>query len=89
MKTVPDQRQSKSIVLILVPTDSFQMFLKSNGSTGGIQKPATALITFLALAHLIDEQQDVFRKQDKEIIFVTLDGDALDYSASFKFICLI
>jgi nicastrin len=83
--TVPNQRQSRSVVLILVATDSFQMFLKSKGSTGGSQQPATALITFLALAHLIGEEQDEFIKQAKEIIFVTLDGDALDYSASFKF----
>jgi nicastrin len=84
-KTIPDQRQPKSVVLILAPSDSFQMFLKSKGPTGGAQQPATALITFLALAHLIGEKQDELKNQDKEIIFVTLDGDALDYSASFRF----
>ncbi len=84
-KTVPDQRQPKSVVLILAPTDSFQMFLKSKGPTGGAQQPATALITFLALAHLIGEEQNELKNQDKEIIFITLDGDAMDYSASFKF----
>jgi nicastrin len=83
--TIPDQRQPKSVILILATTDSFQMFFKSKGSTGGAQQPATALITFLALAHLIGQEQDEFKKQDKEIIFVTLDGDALDYSASFRF----
>ena len=83
--TVPNQRQPKSVVLILVATDSFQMFLKTKGPTGGSQQPATSLITFLALAHLIGEQQDELIQQDKEIIFVTLDGDVLDYSASFKF----
>ncbi|CAF3076566.1 unnamed protein product [Rotaria sp. Silwood2] len=82
---VPDQRPLKSVILILATTDSFQMFLKTKGSTGGVQQPAIALITFLALAHLIGQEQDEFKKQDKEIIFVTLDGDALDYSASFKF----
>jgi nicastrin len=85
MTTVPDQRQNKSVILILVATDGFQMFLKPKGSTGGAQQPAMALITFLALAHLVGQEQDEFKKQDKEIIFVTLDGDALDYSASFKF----
>lgn len=83
--SIPDQRQPKSVILILAPTDSFQMFLKSKGSTGGAQQPATALITFLTLAHLIGQEQNEFLKQDKEIIFLTLDGDALDYSASFKF----
>jgi hypothetical protein len=82
---VPDQRQSRSVVLILAATDSFQMFLKSKGATGGAQQPATALIAFLALAHLIGQEQDEFKKQGKEILFVTLDGDAMDYSASFKF----
>ncbi|CAF4625431.1 unnamed protein product, partial [Rotaria magnacalcarata] len=32
------------------------------------------------------QEQNEFNQQDKEIIFVTLDGDALDYSASFKFL---
>ncbi|CAF4134665.1 unnamed protein product, partial [Rotaria sordida] len=85
IKIKPDQRSLKSVILILVTTDSFQMFLKPKGSTGGVQQPATALITFLTLAHLIGQEQDEFKKQNKEIIFVTLDGDALDYSASFKF----
>jgi hypothetical protein len=85
IKTVPDQRQSKSVILVLAATDSFQMFLRSKGPTGGAQQPAIALITFLTLAHLIGQEQDEFKKQNKEIIFVTLDGDALDYSASFKF----
>jgi hypothetical protein len=84
-KTVPDQRQPKSVILILAPTDNFQMFLKSKGTTGGAQQPATALITFLALAHLIGEKQNELKNQDKEIIFVTLDGDVMDYSASFRF----
>ncbi|CAF1291372.1 unnamed protein product [Adineta steineri] len=83
---VPKQRQPKSVVLILATTDSFQMFLKAQGTTGGAQQPATALITFLALAHVIGQEQKEFNKQDKEIIFVTLDGDALDYSASFRFL---
>jgi hypothetical protein len=61
------------------------MFLKIKGTTGGAQQPATSLITFLALAHIIGQEQDEFNKQNKEIIFVTLDGDALDYSASFRF----
>jgi hypothetical protein len=82
---VPNQRQNKSIVLILATTDSFQMFLKTKGTTGGAQQPAAALITFLALAHIIGQAQDEFINQNKEIIFVTLDGDALDYSASFRF----
>ncbi|CAF3892928.1 unnamed protein product [Adineta steineri] len=83
---VPKQRQPKSVVLILATTDSFQMFLKAQGTTGGAQQPATALITFLALAHLIGQEQKEFNKQDKEILFVTLDGDGLDYSASFRFL---
>ncbi|CAF0779580.1 unnamed protein product [Rotaria sp. Silwood1] len=82
---VPKKRQPKSVILILATTDSFQMFLKTKGTTGGAQQPATALITFLTLAHLIGQEQNEFNKQDKEIIFLTLDGDALDYSASFKF----
>ncbi|CAF1000453.1 unnamed protein product [Rotaria sp. Silwood1] len=85
IKIKPNERSLKSVILILVNTDSFQMFLKTKGSTGGVQQPAIALITFLTLAHLIGQEQDEFKKQDKEIIFVTLDGDALDYSASFKF----
>ena len=84
-RIIPDRRQPKSVVLILVPTDSFQMFLKPKGPTGGAQQPATALITFLALAHLIGEKQDQLKNQEKEILFLTLDGDALDYSASFRF----
>jgi nicastrin len=83
---VPNQRQPKSVVLILTTTDSFQMFLKTKGTTGGAQQPATGLIIFLALAHLIGQEQEEFNKQNKEIIFVTLNGDALDYSASFRFI---
>jgi hypothetical protein len=43
------------------------------------------LITFLTLAHLIGQAQEDLKTQEKEIIFLTLDGDALDYSASFKF----
>ncbi|CAF0977290.1 unnamed protein product [Rotaria sordida] len=82
---IPKKRQPKSVILILTTTDSFQMFLKIKGTTGGAQQPATSLITFLALAHLIGQEQNEFKQQDKEIIFVTLDGDALDYSASFKF----
>lgn len=85
IKSVPDQRPLKSVILILAPTDSFQMFLKTKGATGGSQQPALSLITFLSLAHLIGQEQDELKKQDKEIIFVTLDGDAMDYSASFKF----
>jgi phosphoribosylformylglycinamidine (FGAM) synthase-like enzyme len=61
------------------------MFLKTNGTTGGAQQPATALITFLALAHLVGQEQTEFNKTNKEIIFVALDGDALDYSGSFRF----
>ncbi|CAF3416527.1 unnamed protein product [Rotaria socialis] len=82
---VPDQRPLKSVILILASTDSFQMFLETKRPTGGSQQPATALITFLALAHLIGQEQDELKKQNKEIIFVTLDGDAMDYSASYKF----
>ncbi|CAF2656258.1 unnamed protein product [Rotaria sp. Silwood2] len=82
---VPKKRQPQSIILILAATDSFQMFLKTKGTTGGAQQPATALITFLALAHLVGQEQNEFNQTDKEIIFVTLDGDVLDYSASFKF----
>ncbi|CAF3704592.1 unnamed protein product [Rotaria socialis] len=82
----PKLRQPKSVILILAATDSFQMFLKAKGTTGGAQQPATALIIFLSLAHLIGQEQNEFNQQDKEIIFVTLDGDALDYSASFKFL---
>jgi nicastrin len=81
----PKQRPLKSVVLILASTDSFQMFLKTKGTTGGAKQPAASLIAFLALAHLIGQAQEEFDKQEKEIIFVTLDGDALDYSASFKF----
>jgi len=82
----PNQRQLKSVILIITPTDSFQMFLKIPGTTGGAQQPATGLIIFFALAHLIGQEQNEFIKQNKEIIFVTLDGDALDYSGSFRFI---
>ncbi len=82
----PNQRQPKSVILIITITDSFQMFLKTTGPTGGAQQPATGLIIFLSLAHLIGQEQNEFIKQNKEIIFVTLDGDALDYSASFRFI---
>ncbi|UJR37534.1 hypothetical protein I4U23_030236 [Adineta vaga] len=82
----PKQRQEKSVILILATTDSFQMFLKTKGSTGGAQQPATSLITFLSLAHLIGQAQEDLNKLDKEIIFVTLDGEALDYSASFRFL---
>lgn len=85
LTVVPKVRQPKSVVLILAATDGFQMFLKGQSRTGGAQQPATGLITFLALAHLIGQAQNEFNQQDKEIIFVTLDGDALDYSASFKF----
>jgi nicastrin len=81
----PNQRQNKSVILILAATDGFQMFLKTKGTTGGAQQPAAALITFLALAHIIGQEQEEFIKQNKEIIFVTLDGDALDYSGSFRF----
>lgn len=81
----PDTRPTRSVILILAPTDSFQMFLKTKGSTGGVQQPAIALITFLALAHLIGQEQDALKSQEKEIRFVTLDGDAMDYSASFRF----
>ncbi|CAF0844539.1 unnamed protein product [Adineta steineri] len=83
--TIYQQRSPKSVVLILVNTDSFQMFLKPKGATGGAQQPAAALIAFLTLAHLIGQEQNELKKQDKEIIFLTLDGDAMDYSASFKF----
>ena len=82
---IPDLRPKRSVILILAPTDSFQMFLKSKGSTGGVQQPAIALITFLALAHLIGQEQEALKSQEKEIRFVTLDGDTLDYSASFRF----
>jgi nicastrin len=85
IKIQPQERPLKSVILILTRTDSFQMFLKTKGGTGGAQQPAVALITFLALAHLIGQEQTLFNNQNKEIIFVTLDGDALDYSASFKF----
>jgi hypothetical protein len=81
----PSKRQEKSVILILTTTDSFQMFLKNQGGTGGAQQPATGLILFLALAHLIGQEQEEFNRQNKEFIFVTLDGDALDYSASFRF----
>ena len=81
----PNQRPLRSVVLIVTSTDSFQMFLKTKGSTGGVQQPAIGLLTFLSLAHLIGQEQDKFRQQNKEIIFLTLDGDALDYSASYKF----
>ncbi|UJR08681.1 hypothetical protein I4U23_012939 [Adineta vaga] len=83
--TIPQQRQFKSVVLILTTTDSFEMFIKLQGSTGGTQQPAVPLISFLALAHLIGQYQEEFQKQNKEIIFVTIDGDALDYSGSIKF----
>lgn len=81
-----NQRAEKSVILILASTDSFQMFLKTQGLTGGAQQPATALILFLALAHLVGQEQKEFNQQDKEIIFVTLDGEALDYSGSFRFL---
>ncbi|CAF1372691.1 unnamed protein product [Adineta ricciae] len=81
----PKQRSPKSVILILATTDSFQMFLKANGATGGVQQPATSLIAFLSLAHLIGQAQEDLNKIEKEIIFVTLDGDALDYSGSFRF----
>jgi nicastrin len=81
----PNKRPEKSVILILASTDGFQMFLKTNGTTGGAQQPATALITFLALAHLVGQEQTEFNKTNKEIIFVALDGDALDYSGSFRF----
>ncbi|CAF0819394.1 unnamed protein product [Adineta ricciae] len=80
------ERQLKSVVLILAATDSFQMFTKMQGSTGGAQQPAVALISLLALAHLIGQVQDEVRKQNKEIVFLTIDGDTLDYSGSIKFI---
>ena len=82
---VYNHRQPKSVILILATTDSFQMFIKGTGTTGGAQQPATALIMFLVLAHLIGQEQNEFKDQNKEIIFVTLDGDALDYSASYRF----
>ncbi len=82
----PRERQNKSVILILTTTDSFQMFLKTKGTTGGAQQPAIGLIIFLTLAHLLGQEQIEFNKQNKEIIFVTLDGDALDYSASYRFI---
>lgn len=85
IRLVPDPRPRQSVILILAPTDSFQMFLKTKGSTGGTQQPALALISFLALAHLIGQEQKALQSQEKEIRFVTLDGDALDYSASFRF----
>ena len=85
IKVVAEPRAEKSVVLVLARTDAFQMFLKTKGPTGGAQQPAVALITFLALAHLVGQAQVEFNQQGKEIIFVTLDGDALDYSASFKF----
>ena len=81
----PNKRQPKSVILILTTTDSFQMFLKTKGPTGGAQQPATGLLLFLTLAHLIGQEQNEFNQQNKEILFVTLDGDALDYSASFRF----
>ena len=83
---IPQERQPKSVVLILAATDSFQMFTKIQGSTGGAQQPAVALISLLALAHLIGQIQDEVRKQNKEIVFLTIDGDTLDYSGSIKFI---
>lgn len=86
IRLVPDPRPPRSVILVLVPTDSFQMFLKTKGSTGGVQQPAVALISFLALAHLIGQEQEALKNQEKEIRFVTLDGDALDYSASFRFL---
>ena len=82
--TQQNTRPEKSVILILTTTDSFQMFLKSQGMTGGAQQPATALILFLTLAHLIGQEQDQFNRQNKEIIFVTLDGEAFDYSGSFR-----
>ena len=85
IRVTPEPRAPKSVVLILARTDAFQMFLKTKGTTGGAQQPAVALITFLGLAHLIGQAQQDFNSQGKEIIFVTLDGDALDYSASFRF----
>lgn len=84
--TQPNKRSEKSVILILASTDSFQMFLKSQGLTGGAQQPATALIIFLALAHLVGQEQNKFNQQDKEIIFITLDGEAFDYSGSFRFL---
>jgi nicastrin len=81
----PNKRPEKSVILILTTTDSFQMFLKTDGPTGGAQQPATGLILFLALAHLIGQEQEEFNQHNKEFIFVTLDGDALDYSASYRF----
>ena len=83
---LPNKREEKSVILILAPTDGFQMFLRNQTATGGAQQPATGLIIFLALAHLIGQEQEEFLKQNKEILFVTLDGDALDYSASFRFL---
>ena len=86
LTVTPNQRQPKSVILVLARTDGFQMFLKTKGITGGAQQPAAALVTFLALAHLIGQEQGKFGGKDsKEIVFVTLDGDALDYSASYKF----
>lgn len=82
----PNKRQPKSVILVLTTTDSFQLFLKAQGPTGGAQQPATGLLMFLTLAHLIGQEQENFNQQNKEIIFVTLDGDAFDYSASFRFI---
>ena len=81
----PNVRPPNSVVLIIARTDSFQMFLKSKVSTGGVQQPAAALISFFALAHLIGQEQNEFLSSNKEILFLTLDGDALDYSASFRF----
>lgn len=84
----PNPRPEKSVILILASTDSFQMFLKGQGMTGagGAQQPATGLILFLTLAHLIGQEQEEFNRQNKEIIFVTLDGEAFDYSGSFRFL---
>jgi hypothetical protein len=58
----PNQRHSRSVILILVATDSFQRFLKSRGLTDGAQQPATSLITFLPLVHLIVQEQDELKK---------------------------
>jgi len=82
----PNKRQPKSVILVLTTTDSFQMFIKTKGPSGGAQQPASGLLVFLSLAHLIGQEQENFNQQHKEIIFVTLDGDAFDYSASFRFI---
>ncbi|CAF1285875.1 unnamed protein product, partial [Didymodactylos carnosus] len=82
-------RPPKSVILILAQTDGFQFFLKTKIPGQGADQPGSSLITFLSLAHIIGSNALLIAKlkeQERDILFLTLDGDSLDYSASYRII---